>query len=109
MTPTASITFRRAPLGELLTSLPSDACRVFFSLARGACPRTGRVWTNAQRLAEDLQMLTTLIEQHLTNLVAAGHLSLWTRGTGGLRCYTLGPVFVLEHGAPANLPVEPEP
>lgn len=109
MTPSASITFRRAPLGELLTSLPSDACRILFYLARNTCPKVGRVWTAPLRIADDLQLPVTLVDQHLTALISAGHLSLWTRGTGGLRCYTLGPVYMLENGAPSNLPVEPDP
>jgi len=61
------------------------------------------------RLAEDLRLPATLVEQFIATLVSAGHLSLWTRGTGALRCYVLGIVLVLVHDAPANLPVAPDP
>lgn len=109
MTPSASLTLRSAPLGEVLTTFPGDACRILLLLARRACPRTGRAWTTPLRLAEDLRIPVTLAEQYLTTLVSAGHLSLWTRGMGALRCYVLGIVLVLLNEAPDNLPVSPDP
>ncbi len=109
MTPTASITLRRAPLGQILTTMPGEACRLLLHLARGACPRTGRVWLTPLRVADDLTLPVTLVDQLLVSLVSAGHLSLWSRGTGALRCYALGPLYVLVHEAPMNLPVESDP
>lgn len=109
MTPAASLTFRSAPLGEVITTFPGDACCILLLLARHACPRTGRVWVTPLRLAEDLRLPVTIVEMHLSTLVSSGHLSLWTRGVGALRCYVLGAVFVLSSDAPENLPVAPVP
>ncbi len=109
MTPTASITLRRAPLGQILMSLPAEACRVLFHLAHRACPRTGRVWTTPLRAADDLQLPVTLVDLYLASLVSEGHMMLWTKGIGALRCYELGAFFVRAPEAPENLPVEPDP
>lgn len=109
MTPAASITLRRAPLGQILTTLPGEACRLLLHLAHGACPRTGRVWMTPLRAADDLNLPATLVEQLLLSLASAGHLSIWSRGTGALRCYALGSLYVLVREAPMNLPVESDP
>ncbi len=108
MTPTASVTLRRAPLGQILATMPGEACRLLLHLARSACPRTGRVWMTPLRAADDLNLPVTLVDQLLLSLVSAGHLSLWSRGTGALRCYALGALYVLAHDTPMNLPVEPD-
>jgi hypothetical protein len=108
MTPTATLTLRRAPLGQILTTFPGEACCLLVHLAHHACPRTGRVWTSPPRLADELHLPLTLLDQFLTSLVSAGHMDLWTKGIGALRCYRLGAVFVHEAEAPENLPVEPD-
>ncbi|MBI5515248.1 MAG: hypothetical protein HY909_15835 [Deltaproteobacteria bacterium] len=108
MTPTASITLRRAPLGEILTSLPAEPCRLLLHLAHRACPRTGRVWTTPLRAADDLGVPVTLVDRLLASLVSEGHLTVWTRGVGALRCYDLGAFFVRVPEVPENLPVGPD-
>jgi hypothetical protein len=66
------------------------------------------VWTTPLRAADDLRLPVTLVDLLLASLVSEGHMVLWTKGIGALRCYELGAFFVRAHEAPENLPVEPD-
>ncbi len=106
------LTFRRESLHCVLHSLGGDDLRVYIALALGACPRTRRTWTTALRLGEDLaregprMIPPATIDDRISTLRDQGHLRLWARGPGALRCYEV-PGLTGHDEPPANLPVEP--
>lgn len=110
------IRLRRERLLAALRSLPVEETAVLLLLATQACPTTGRVWTSALRIADELNVPRlpngleappVLIETLLTRLERRGHLrSLPSRF--GIRTLELGPVFVRDVEAPENLPVAPD-
>lgn len=108
MTPTASLTLRRASLGEALHALSAEGFRLLLFLAHRACPRTLRVWTSTHRLAEDLRLAPVVVDELVGVLLGRGAITLWTRGSDALRCYELGPLVVRTAEPPMNLPVAPE-
>lgn len=106
------LTFRREALTEALHALTAEELRVYVALSLGACPHTRRAWTTALRLGEDLapggqsMIPPATIDDRLATLRNRGHVHLWARGPGALRCYEV-PGLVPHNEPPENLPVEP--
>ncbi len=110
MSPDRTLTLRRVPFALVCRSLPAVDLQILLTLVASACPRTGRVWTTPLRLAEEFNVAPIIIDASLASLVAQGHLSLWSRSHGALRCYEVGHLLVRRlDEPPENLPVDPLP
>jgi DNA-binding MarR family transcriptional regulator len=98
---------RRERLLAAVRGLSAQEAATLVLLLTQACPTTGRIWTSASRLADDLKVSSTLVETLLDTLELRGHLRS-APARGSIRTLELGPVFVRDAEAPANLPVAPE-
>lgn len=100
------IHLRRERLLAVTRHLSAQEVTLLVVLFAQACPTTGRVWTSASRLADELQLSPSLVETLLDRLDLAGHLrSAPVRGS--IRTLELGPVFLRDVEAPENLPLAP--
>ena len=119
MRPDQTVAFHRVPLAHALRTLPPTEFRLLTLLGLEACPRTKRIWTTPLRLAEELDgsrragdpaLPPGVVDAVLTVLLARGHITLYARGHGALRCYEVGLVVArYADEPPSNLPVEHVP
>lgn len=88
-------------------SLAAPELRVLLALLVRACPTTGRVWDPPERLAEELELPLTLVQDALHALAGLDFLGEHPTLMRQLRCVELGPVFLRQFDTPENLPIEP--
>jgi DNA-binding IclR family transcriptional regulator len=74
-----------------------------------ACATTGRVWEPADKLAEELELPVSVVEDALHRLSGQDFLEEHPTLMRQLRCVELGPVFLRAFDVPTNLPVDPRP
>lgn len=101
------ICLRREVLLGALRNLSVLEVAVLLVLVTQTCPTTGRVWTSAARIADELKVSPAVVETLLDRLEFVGFLrSAPVRGS--IRTIELGLIFMRTADAPENLPVAPD-
>lgn len=104
--PQIALTFRRSALARAIDELAPIDDKALLHLALHACPSTGRVFTTLVRLADKLGLSIPLVEHVLDRLVRAGFVRIIEPMRRPLLVLELGPVFVRDGAAPANVPLD---
>jgi hypothetical protein len=103
--PQPVLRIRRADLVRALRLPPSDL-RVLVLLLVRACPSTARIWEPPDRMAVELGLPLSVVEDALHALAGLDFLEEHPTLMRQLRCVELGPVFLRAFDPPANLPVD---